>query len=87
MPYGISILKHGGRGRPLFDHPVFPVDSRLLLEEIHELVHLVLPFARTRARPVVAWLSIPLLLEELGREPVEVRPCIRFPELIRVVLV
>lgn len=40
------------------------------------------PFTRARTRPEVLRLAVTLLLEELDREPVEVRFGVGLPELV-----
>lgn len=62
-----------------------PVNAGLLLEEIHEEIHLLSPWSFVRTRAMIGWLSAAFLLEKSGCEQVEVRLGVRLPQLVEVV--
>jgi hypothetical protein len=62
-----------------------PVNTGLLLEEIHEEIHFLSPWSFMRTRTVIGWLSAAFLLEKSGCEQVEVRLGVRLPQLVDIV--
>lgn len=82
VTYWGLILKVRARHSHGQRHSIFPGDTSLDSKELHKEIHLRAPLVRTYARAMVGGLRVSFALGELGSEQVQVRLCIRLPELV-----